>query len=120
MFNFSALYKSSQGLSIFARHSHTPGRIYGIWKKAYLVNMPTVSGKGLIWELTTMAKVCKKFDDVAEIVPNQGSTRIKVRVLRLWKIPSFLNPFEISSIEMVLVDEKGAKIHASIRKQFYF
>jgi hypothetical protein len=53
-----------------------------------------------------MAKVCKKFDDVAEIVPNQGSTRIKVRVLRLWKIPSFLNPSEISSIEMVLIDEK--------------
>ncbi|KAK2374547.1 eukaryotic translation initiation factor 4E-1 [Trifolium repens] len=54
-----------------------------------------------------MAKVCKNFDDVAEIVPNQGSTRIKVRVLRLWKIPSFLNPSEISSIEMVLIDEKG-------------
>jgi hypothetical protein len=57
-----------------------------------------------------MAKVCKKFDDVAEIVPNQGSTRIKVRVLRLWKIPSFLNPFEISSIEMVLVDEKVSPV----------
>jgi hypothetical protein len=53
-----------------------------------------------------MAKVCKKFDDVAEVVPNQGSVRIKVRVLRLWKIPSFLNPSEISSIEMVLIDEK--------------
>jgi hypothetical protein len=53
-----------------------------------------------------MAKVCKNFDDVAEIVPNQLSTRIKVRVLRLWKIPSFLNPSEISSIEMVLIDEK--------------
>jgi hypothetical protein len=53
-----------------------------------------------------MAKVCKKFDDVAEVVPNQGSVRIKVRVLRLWKIPSFLNPSEISSIEMVLIGEK--------------
>jgi hypothetical protein len=53
-----------------------------------------------------MAKVCKKFDDVAEVVPNQGSVRIMVRVLRLWKIPSFLNPSEISSIEMVLIDEK--------------
>jgi hypothetical protein len=53
-----------------------------------------------------MAKVCKKFDDVAETVPNQGSVRIKVRVIRLWKIPSFLNPSEISSIEMVLIDDK--------------
>jgi hypothetical protein len=53
-----------------------------------------------------MAKVCKKFDDVVEILPNQGSIHIKVRVLRLWKIPSFLNPSEISSIEMVLIDDK--------------
>jgi hypothetical protein len=53
-----------------------------------------------------MAKVCKKFDDVADMLPNQGSARIKVRVLRLSKIPSFLNPSKISSIEMVLIDEK--------------
>jgi hypothetical protein len=53
-----------------------------------------------------MAKVCKTFDGVADILPNQGSIRIKVRVLRLWKIPSFLNPSEISSIEMVLIDDK--------------
>ncbi|WJX60744.1 hypothetical protein P8452_45916 [Trifolium repens] len=50
----------------------------------------------------------------------QGSIRIKVRVLRLWKIPSFLNPSEISSIEMVLIDDKGAKIHASIKKQLLY
>ncbi|KAK2454097.1 replication protein A 70 kDa DNA-binding subunit C [Trifolium repens] len=67
-----------------------------------------------------MAKVCKKFDDLADILPNQGSIRIKVRVLRLWKIPSFLNPSEISSIEMVLIDDKGAKIHASIKKQLLY
>jgi hypothetical protein len=29
-----------------------------------------------------------------------------VRVLRLWKVPAFLNPTETSSIEMVLVDKK--------------
>jgi hypothetical protein len=53
-----------------------------------------------------MSKVCKKFDVVAEIMPNKGSVRIKVRVLRLWKVPAFLNPSEISSIEMILIDEK--------------
>jgi hypothetical protein len=53
-----------------------------------------------------MSKVCKKFDIVAEIMPNKGSVRIKVRVLRLWKVPAFLNPSEISSIEMILIDEK--------------
>ncbi|MCI48337.1 replication factor A protein, partial [Trifolium medium] len=52
-----------------------------------------------------MAKVCKKFDSVAEILPNKDSVRIKVCVLHLWKVPAFLNPFETSSIGMVLVDE---------------
>ncbi|WJX37232.1 hypothetical protein P8452_25014 [Trifolium repens] len=75
--------------------------------RVYLVQQPSVSRRGCFWELINL---------VAEIVPNQGSVRIKVHVLRLWKVPSFLNPSEISSIEMVLIDDKGVKIHASIRK----
>jgi hypothetical protein len=59
-----------------------------------------------LFYLFVMAKVCKKFDDVSEIVPTQEYVRIKVRVLRLWKVPVFLLPGETSSIEMVLVDEK--------------
>ncbi|PNX85493.1 replication factor A protein, partial [Trifolium pratense] len=67
-----------------------------------------------------MAKVCKKFDCVSEILPNKDCVRIKVRVLRIWKTSSFLNPSDVNSIEMVLVDEKGGKIHASVRKQFLY
>ncbi|KAK2397210.1 replication protein A 70 kDa DNA-binding subunit E [Trifolium repens] len=66
-----------------------------------------------------MAKVCKRFDSIAEILPDKETVRIQVRVLKLWKVPAFLNPAETSSIEMVLVDEKGGKIHASIRKQLF-
>jgi hypothetical protein len=53
-----------------------------------------------------MAKVCKRFDSIAEILPDKETVRIQVRVLKLWKVPAFLNPAETSSIEMVLVDEK--------------
>jgi hypothetical protein len=53
-----------------------------------------------------MAKVCKKFDSIADIFPDKEVVRIQVRVLKLWKVPAFLNRSEISSIEMVLVDEK--------------
>ncbi|MCI10598.1 replication factor A protein [Trifolium medium] len=41
----------------------------------------------------------------------------KVRVIRFRKVPAYLNSNEHISIEMVLVDDKGAKIHATIRKQ---
>ncbi|KAK2358668.1 replication factor A protein [Trifolium repens] len=57
------------------------------------------------------------FDDIADIFPLKESVSIKVRVLRMWKVPAFLNPSIPSSIEMVLIDQKGGKIHASIRKQ---
>jgi hypothetical protein len=47
-----------------------------------------------------------KFDDIAHILPSKESISIKVRVLRMWKIPAFLNPSNPSSIEMVLIDGK--------------
>ncbi|GAU39622.1 hypothetical protein TSUD_397110 [Trifolium subterraneum] len=46
------------------------------------------------------------FDDIADIMSGKENLHIKVRVVRLWKVPSFLNPSEFTSVEMVLVDEK--------------
>jgi hypothetical protein len=46
------------------------------------------------------------FNDIADILPGREDVCIDVRVLRLWKVPAFLNPTETSSIEMVLVDKK--------------
>ncbi|KAK2408959.1 replication factor A protein [Trifolium repens] len=42
------------------------------------------------------------------------------RVLRLWKVPTFLNPSGNGSIEMVLVNDKGGKIHATVNKQLIY
>jgi hypothetical protein len=56
------------------------------------------------------ANVDSKFDCVADIVPENENVRIKVRVIRLWKVAGFLNPSEVNSLEMVLVDEKVSVI----------
>ncbi|KAK2391764.1 replication factor A protein [Trifolium repens] len=61
-----------------------------------------------------------KFDAIADIHLGGENIRINVRVLRLWKVPTFLNPSENGSIEMVLVDDKGGKIHATIKKQLIY
>ena len=45
-------------------------------------------------------------DDLASILPSKENFRIRVRIVRIWKVHAFLNPSESSSIEMVLVDEK--------------
>ncbi|KAK2388831.1 replication protein A 70 kDa DNA-binding subunit C [Trifolium repens] len=63
------------------------------------------------------ADVESRFDCVADIASGKDNFSIRVRVVRLWKVPAFLNPSEYSSLEMVLIDEKGGKIQASIRKQ---
>ncbi|MCI75510.1 hypothetical protein A2U01_0096779, partial [Trifolium medium] len=38
--------------------------------------------------------VDSKFVDIADILPDKENAVIKVRVLRLWKVPAFLNPCE--------------------------
>jgi hypothetical protein len=56
------------------------------------------------------ANVDSKFDCVADIVLGNENVRIKVRVIRMWKVAGFLNPSEVNSLEMVLVDEKVSVI----------
>ncbi|PNX60690.1 replication factor A protein, partial [Trifolium pratense] len=47
--------------------------------------------------------------------PHQGSN-----FATLEGAPAFLNPSETNSVEIILVDEKGGKIHATIRKQLLY
>ncbi|GAU33294.1 hypothetical protein TSUD_279690 [Trifolium subterraneum] len=72
-----------------------------------------------------------RFPAVLYHVPGKENVCIKVKVIRLWKVHTFLNPSKFSSVEMVLMDEKsffvdlfavisGAKIHDTIRKQLFY
>ncbi|CAJ2645071.1 uncharacterized protein LOC123905276 [Trifolium pratense] len=60
------------------------------------------------------------FDLVGSVSPGRDSWRFKVRVVRLWSVSAFLYLDQVNSIEMVLIDEKGAKIHATIRRQLLY
>ncbi|KAK2399839.1 replication factor A protein [Trifolium repens] len=57
-----------------------------------------------------------KFDGIADLSPGKENASINVRVLRIWKVAAFLNPSQTGTMEMVLVDHKSAKIHATVRK----
>lgn len=46
------------------------------------------------------------FDNLCEIKSGREAWRIKVRVVRTWKVPSFMNPEQANSLEMIFVDEK--------------
>jgi hypothetical protein len=47
-----------------------------------------------------------KFDDVADLLPGNENVNIRVKVLRLWRVPAFFNHSETNSVEIVLIDDK--------------
>ncbi|KAJ0513708.1 putative nucleic acid-binding protein [Helianthus annuus] len=44
---------------------------------------------------------------------------IKVRIIKLWRQPSFKVPGESYAIEMILMDEEGNKIQATIMNKYF-
>ncbi|KAK1424357.1 hypothetical protein QVD17_19686 [Tagetes erecta] len=43
---------------------------------------------------------------------------LKLRIVRLWKLPDHINKKEVYSIEMILMDEEGTKIIGTVSKRF--
>ncbi|KAK1432058.1 hypothetical protein QVD17_08947 [Tagetes erecta] len=43
---------------------------------------------------------------------------MKLRIVRLWKLPDHINKKEVYSIEMILMDEEGTKITGTVSKRF--
>ncbi|KAK2445649.1 replication protein A 70 kDa DNA-binding subunit [Trifolium repens] len=60
------------------------------------------------------------FDMLGPVSPGKESWRFKVRVLRLWSVASFMRPDQVNSLKMVLIDEKGGKIHTTVRSQLLY
>ncbi|KAL2905424.1 Cytochrome P450 monooxygenase eqxH [Bienertia sinuspersici] len=52
---------------------------------------------------------------VSDINTSKESWKIIVRVTHLWHVPSYNNPSEFQSIELVLMDEKGDKTKHQLR-----
>ncbi|KAL6521833.1 hypothetical protein OROGR_018402 [Orobanche gracilis] len=61
-----------------------------------------------------------QFDDVSAICPSKESWKIAVKVVRLWTTQSFNGGKFPFTLEMVLIDDKGSKIQASIRKTLIY
>ncbi|KAL2921230.1 Replication protein A 70 kDa DNA-binding subunit B [Bienertia sinuspersici] len=53
---------------------------------------------------------------INDFTPINEIWKIKVRIILFWEVPNYKNPNVVDSIELVLVDEKGSRIQASIRK----
>nr|XP_009770374.1 PREDICTED: uncharacterized protein LOC104221090 [Nicotiana sylvestris] len=55
-------------------------------------------------------------DFIKDVIISKMQWKLKVRVVRLWKVPDCFSLDTTFSIELALQDEKGDRIHASIGK----
>ncbi|XP_076935569.1 replication protein A 70 kDa DNA-binding subunit B-like [Bidens hawaiensis] len=61
----------------------------------------------------------KNLIKLRELDATKTNYTIKVRVVRLWRKPNNKNPNEIWSIEMIIMDEEGTKMQASVFKTYF-
>ncbi|XP_076954483.1 replication protein A 70 kDa DNA-binding subunit A-like [Bidens hawaiensis] len=61
----------------------------------------------------------KNLIKLRELDATKTNYAIKVRVVRLWRKPNNKNPNEIWSIEMIIMDEEGTKMQASVFKTYF-
>ncbi|XP_057418494.1 uncharacterized protein LOC130712690 [Lotus japonicus] len=61
-----------------------------------------------------------RVDDVSKIDASKDTWTIVVKVIQLWLTPSYSGSKLPSSLEMVLMDSKGFKIHATIRRTLVY
>lgn len=50
--------------------------------------------------------MARRLSSLDEIVPGRVDWKVKVRIIHLWRVPSYSNPDVTYSIEMILLDEK--------------
>ncbi|KAL6541697.1 hypothetical protein OROGR_011183 [Orobanche gracilis] len=64
--------------------------------------------------------MANKVDDVSVVTASNDTWNIVTKVIRLWVSPSFSGGKLPFSMELVLMDSKGCKIHASVRKTLVY
>ncbi|WJX19750.1 hypothetical protein P8452_09393 [Trifolium repens] len=67
--------------------------------------------------LPTLAKTFDKFSDVNS---TKSSWNVKGKVIRLWVVKDFNRNVIPFSVEMILMDSEGQRIHCSTRKTLLY
>ncbi|CAJ2652916.1 unnamed protein product [Trifolium pratense] len=62
----------------------------------------------------------KLFSNIEEINSDKATWNFKAKIIRLWHVSDFNRPNSPFSVEMVLMDDKGGRIHATIKKTLIY
>ena len=64
--------------------------------------------------------IVTEFNQIQEINTDKTFWNIKAKIIRLWQVTDFNNPRVPFSVEMILMDSDGGRIHATIRKTLLY
>ncbi|XP_061364451.1 uncharacterized protein LOC133307903 [Gastrolobium bilobum] len=56
-----------------------------------------------------------KYNFIKDLNPTKEEWRIEARVVRTWKVPNFQQKHFDDNVEMILLDEKGGRVHAAVK-----
>ncbi|XP_061372552.1 uncharacterized protein LOC133315022 [Gastrolobium bilobum] len=56
-----------------------------------------------------------RYDFIKDLNPTKEDWRIKVKVVRSWQVPNFQRKGLDDNVEMVMLDERGGRIHATVK-----
>ncbi|CAJ2678699.1 unnamed protein product [Trifolium pratense] len=60
------------------------------------------------------------FSEIEKIDSERTSWNLKAKILRLWEVSDFSRPNSPFSLEMVLMDSEGGRIHATVKKTLIY
>ncbi|XP_027906001.1 replication factor A protein 1-like, partial [Vigna unguiculata] len=68
----------------------------------------------------SLSELQKQTQNVSQVTPEKENWNIIVRVIRSWFVPDFTKQRCPFSMELVIQDKEGSKIHASIRRTLIY
>ncbi|XP_027938803.1 ATP-dependent DNA helicase RRM3-like [Vigna unguiculata] len=68
----------------------------------------------------SLSEVQKQTQNVSQVTPEKENWNIIVRVIRSWFVPDFTKQRCPFSMELVIQDKEGSKIHASLRRTLIY
>ncbi|KAK2458441.1 replication protein A 70 kDa DNA-binding subunit E [Trifolium repens] len=70
--------------------------------------------------MSSMISVVDEFSKIEEVNSDKATWNCKAKIIRLWEVSDFNRNTIPFSIEMVLMDADGAKIHATVKKTLIY
>ncbi|KAK9705296.1 hypothetical protein RND81_07G045900 [Saponaria officinalis] len=62
-----------------------------------------------------MSNSKRRFNMISEVNADKETWRIRGRLIRVWRVPQLNNTNETRCLDMIIMDEKQSKIHATIK-----